>query len=81
MKDIVIVALLVVAFALVITTHVAIALGLAKRQPRWRAAVALVVPPFAPYWGWQERMRTRVALWVFGLVVYVVMLALASRGS
>ncbi|MBX3263472.1 MAG: hypothetical protein KIS78_31140 [Labilithrix sp.] len=79
MKDTVVVALLVVAFALVITTHVALALGLAKRQPRWRGAVALVVPPLAPYWGWQEHMRKRVALWAGGLLLYVIMLVLASR--
>ncbi|MBX3199181.1 MAG: hypothetical protein KF894_13705 [Labilithrix sp.] len=79
MKDIVIVALLVVAFALVITTHVAIAIGLAKRTPRWRGAVALVLPPLAPYWAWQERMRTRVGLWAGGLLLYVIMLVLASR--
>jgi hypothetical protein len=78
--DLVVVALLIVTFAFVITMHVAIALGLASRQPRWRALVALVVPPLAPYWAWQEHMRKRMGLWAFGVVVYLVLLLLASRG-
>jgi hypothetical protein len=81
MKDLIVVALLLVAFAFVVTMHVAIALGLAKRKPRWRALVAFVVPPFAPYWAWQEHMRKRMGLWLGGVVAYLVMLLLASRGS
>lgn len=77
MKDIVIVAVLVVAFAAVVTTHIAIAFGLLFRRPRWRAAVALAVPPFAPYWAWRERMRARAGLWAASLAVYVVALVLA----
>lgn len=81
MRDLVIVALLVVAFAFVVTMHVAIAFGLAKRKPRWRALVAFVVPPLAPYWAWQENMRMRMGCWVGGMVVYLATLVLASRGS
>ena len=81
MKDLIVVALLVVAFAFVVTMHVAIAFGLAKRRPRWRALVAFVVPPFAPYWAWQEHMRKRMGFWIGGVVVYVAALILASRGS
>lgn len=80
MTDIVVVALLFVAFALVITMHIAITLGLAQRKPRWRALVALVVPPFAPYWAWREHMRRRVGLWIGAVLAYLVLLALASRG-
>lgn len=81
MTDTVVVALLIIAFALALTMHVVIAFGLAQRRPRWRAAVALVVPPFAPYWAWQEQMRARAGLWIAAAVVYIVMLLLASRGS
>ena len=80
MKDTIIVALLVTAFALVVTMHVVIAFGLAKHRPRWRALVAFAVPPFAPYWAWQQHMRTRSGLWIAAVVVYLVMLVLASRG-
>lgn len=78
MKDIVVVALLVLAFASLVTTHVAIAFGLLRRRPRWRAVVALALPPLAPYWAWREQMRTRAALWVGALAVYAVALLLAS---
>lgn len=80
MTDLVIVALLIVAFAFVVTVHVAIAFALAKRAPRWRALLALVVPPLAPYWAWRERMRTRAAFWIGGAVVYLTALLFALRG-
>lgn len=77
MKDIIVVALVVLAFAWIVTTHVAITFGLARRDPRWRAIVAFAVPPLAPYWAWREHMRTRAGLWVFGVLVYVVALVLS----
>jgi hypothetical protein len=77
-KDTVVVGLLVLAFAWVITVHVAIAFGLAKRPPRWRALVAFFVFVLAPYWAWREHMRVRTFLWLGGALLYVVMLALAS---
>jgi hypothetical protein len=81
MKDIVVVATLLVAFAFAITVHVTIGVGLLRRQPRWRALVAFVVPPFAPYWAWREHMRVRAQLWIGGVLVYLVALLLATRGS
>lgn len=77
MKDIIVVAVLVLAFAAMVATHVSIAFGLAKRTPRWRAIAAFAVPPLAPYWAWRERMMLRARLWVGALVVYVVALVLA----
>ena len=50
MKDAMLAGGLVLAFATLVTVHVAIVLGLAWRYPRWRALAALVVPPLAPYW-------------------------------
>lgn len=79
MKDTVVVALLVVAFAWLVTTHVTIAVGLVRRRPRWRALVALVLAPSAPYWAWQERMRVRTVMWIASAVLYVVALLLASH--
>ena len=80
MRDIVVVTLLLVSFAFVVTVHVAIALGLAKRR-RWQALVALVLPPVAPYLAWREHMRKRAILWALGVLSYGVMLLLASRES
>ena len=68
----------VLAFAFLVTAHVAIAIGLAGRAPRWRALVALLFAPLAPYWAWKERMRVRAGLWAAGLVVYVAARVAAS---
>ena len=63
---------LVGSFALHITVHVAIVAGLLSRSPRWRAPLALLVPPLAPYWAMRERMRRRTALWLASLMVYIL---------
>jgi hypothetical protein len=76
-KDMVVVITLVVAFALLITAHVAIAYGLAWRPPRWRAAVAFVAAPLAPYWAWREKMRVRAGVWTGAVVLYVVATVIA----
>lgn len=78
MKDTILVAAVVLAFAFLVTAHLAIVVGLVARTPRWRALAALVFPPLALYWGWQQRMRVRSVLWIVGLVVYVVALVLSS---
>lgn len=79
MQDIVIVALLIVAFALAVTMHVVLTLALAKHEPRWRALVAFIIPPFAPYWAWREHMYKRASVWIGCVIVYLVMLVVASR--
>ncbi len=79
-RDAVALALLVLAFATLVTVHVALVAGLAARAPRWRGAVALVVPPLAPWWGWRTRMRARTVLWIVAAAIYVALLAFALRG-
>jgi hypothetical protein len=71
-------ALLLLAFAVLVTAHVAIVAGLARRAPRWRAAVALVVPPLAPYWGW-TRLRRWSLTWVVAVAVYAVVRVWAAK--
>jgi hypothetical protein len=77
-RDEVVAATLVVAFAILVTAHVTLLVGLAARAPRWRALVALVVPPLAPYWGWQALRRRSVA-WMAGAGAYAVLLVVAQR--
>jgi enterochelin esterase-like enzyme len=77
-RDEILGALLVFAFAVFVTTHVALAYGLSSRQPRWQALVALLVPPLAPYWGWRA-LRGRTVLWGASFVAYAVLLAFAVR--
>ena len=69
---------LVVAFAVVVTAHVTLVVGLLLQRPRWRALVALVVPPLAPYRGWRA-LRKRSVVWVAGAVAYTVLLVVAQR--
>ena len=63
---------LVGSFAVLVTTHVAIAFGLFLTKPRWRGPLALLVPPLAPYWGMEAGMKRRAALWVGAVCVYAV---------
>ncbi len=78
-RDAVALALLVLAFATLVTVHVTLAAGLGARAPRWRGAVALVVPPLAPWWGWRTRLRARTVLWIVAAAIYVALLAFALR--
>jgi len=77
MKDILVVALLVLGFAFVLTVHVSIALGLLSRKPRWRGLVALFIPVLGVYWAWTSDMRRRAIMFLIGLAIYVVALVLA----
>jgi hypothetical protein len=71
-KDLIVVATLVLALALFITAHVTITYGLSWKKPRWRALVAFFVAPLAPFWAWREQMRIRAGIWGAALVLYVV---------
>ena len=73
-------AVLVVSFAILVTTHVTLAFGLARRAPAGKALLAFVVAPLAPWWGWRAHMRVRGLLWMAASAVYVVALALCMRG-
>lgn len=43
----------------------------------WRAALALVVPPLAPWWGWRFGMSRRAWTWVAAIGVYAAGLFVA----
>lgn len=70
---------LVLAFASLVTTHVALAYRLARVGPPWRGWLALFVPPLAPVWGFLAGLRTLPVLWILAGVVYLASLVLASR--
>ena len=76
--DIAIVVALLGSFALLLTVHVALAIGLLLRRPRWRGPLALVVPPLAPYWGISAKMRIRSGLWIGALALYTLARVAAS---
>ena len=64
---------LLLAFAVLVTAHVAIAFGLALRKPRWKAILALTLVPLAPYWGARGGMHVRTVAWIVSALVYVVL--------
>jgi hypothetical protein len=75
--DIAVAATLILSFALLATAHVAIGTGLLTRPPRWRAALAFLVPPLAPFWGFREGLRVWSGIWLASVAVYAVCLSLA----
>lgn len=79
MRDEVVAAGLVLAFATLVTAHVMLVAALAAPPRRWHALVALVAAPLAPYWGWQRGLRARAGVWVAAAVAYGALLWLASR--
>ncbi len=70
---------LTASFAFLVTSHVALCFGLLRRRPRWRAPLALVVPPLAPFWGLEQGLRWRAGLWLLALTGYIVSFLLAQR--
>ena len=72
MRDVILFGAMIAAFALFVTAHVTIALGLVCRAPRWRGLVAFVLPPLAPYFAARAKMRVRASAWMCALVVYAV---------
>lgn len=78
-KDTIVLAVLVLAFATLVTTHLVIAVRMMWRvQPRYRGLVALVVPPMAPVWAWGQRWTKLASLWVGAVVIYAAALGAAS---
>lgn len=70
MRDILLVSTLVLAFAALVTVHVAIAFGLLRGSPRWWGLVALVTPA-APYLAWKRGMRVRAGMWAAAAALYL----------
>jgi hypothetical protein len=76
-RGVVVLVVLIVAFASLVTAHVALAIGLARRRGVWAALVAFVVVPLAPWWGWRARMRARGVIWVLAAGAYLASLWMA----
>jgi hypothetical protein len=58
--------------------HLALLVLLARRPPRYRALVAFVLPPLAPYYGWMGKIRHLPLVWLVSLGAYSVGVALAN---
>ncbi len=64
--------LMITSFATLLTAHIAIVIGLARKAPRWRALVAVVLPPVGAVWAIRDKQRLRGVAWFVAAVVYVV---------
>ena len=58
--------------------HVALLVVLARGRPRYRALVALVLPPLAPYYGLLVGQSRLAFVWLGALGVYAAGVALAN---
>jgi hypothetical protein len=79
MRDALVVLTLSTAAGAWVTTYFAIAFGLTARPPRWRGAVAIVVPPLGLYWAFRERLFFRASVNVISAALYLGALLLARR--
>lgn len=77
MKDRILLGGLVVTFALFVTFLVATAFGLARRPPRLRALLGVLLPPVAVYYAYREGFRVRAVGLGLSLFAYLVFRVLA----
>jgi len=52
--------------------HVSLVVGIATTN-KPRAALALVIPPLAPFWGYELGLRRRAQAWLGALASYVAL--------
>ena len=78
MRDWIVFGALVVGLAVLVTAHVALVARLAIRgRPRWRGAVALVVPPLGVIWALRAGWYGLAGVWIGSVLVYVAALIAA----
>jgi hypothetical protein len=61
---------LAAALAIFVAAHGVLVVGLARRRAWGRAAIALLVPPLAPWWGYRAGMRVATLAWCAALLLY-----------
>lgn len=76
--DLLLVVLPALSFGLLVTVHVYLVMTLLRDLPAWRALLALVVPPLAPYFAFVVKRRKLGVTWVALLVTYGAALAAAA---
>jgi hypothetical protein len=61
---------LAIALAAFLLAHGWLALALVTRRAWLRALGAMLIPPLAPWWGWQIGQRTAALVWLIALGAY-----------
>ena len=74
-----IVLFVVLAFAALVTVHVLGSAWLATKSPRWNAALALLIPPFFPYFALRRRAFGWSIAWAISAATYAAALVIALR--
>ena len=69
------------SFGLLLASHVALSFGLALLGPWHRGLVAFLVPPLAPYWGYNGKLHARSLLWIVALLTHAACLIAAAIGN
>ena len=64
--------LLAAALVVFVGAHVALVVGLGRARSWKVAAVALVLPPLAPWWGWGAGLRKATIAWCAALALYTL---------
>ena len=73
------IGLVALSLLVVLGVHVTLLGLIARQRPRYRAAVALLVPPLAPYWAWRSGVRVPVYVWGTAVLLYAFGVAITSR--
>lgn len=71
MRDTLVFVTMILAFATAVTAHVAIAVGLLFRHPRWHAPLAFFLAPLAPAYAYRAGMHLRATLWIAAALTYL----------
>jgi hypothetical protein len=77
MSDLILVFVIASAFALMVTSQLAIVAGLVRRKHPWRALSGLLMPPLSLYWAHVEGMRVRGVVWLTAAIIYVATVVIA----
>jgi hypothetical protein len=72
-----IVLAVVLSFSVLVTIHVVGSVSLTRLRPHWNGAVALVVPPFFPYYAVRRHKAGWAIAWVASALAYVISLGVA----
>ena len=67
----------VLSFSVLVTVHVVGSAALARQKPHWNGAVALVVPPFFPYYAVRTHKTGWAVAWIAAALAYVIALGFA----
>ena len=79
--DLALIITLVISAGVLLSTHVALSVGLARLGPWHRGLVAFLVPPLAPFWGYHGKLHRRSLVWIIAISIHIASLTAAAIGG